>query len=308
MKRISALFLVLSLLLAGCGKNAEFPIPQGIQTIRAILKPVAFSLKRRGTHALIAPDGKMAAYAESTAVNLHVLEGREVELQGIFEKNSDPAALPVFVVQKVLNGGDDALRAWTIPVLRLSINVPRNWKGSIQGSSANFTASGFTAPALTITQKQTPSANPESLYGPAALPDSAAAGEPLVVGLRKAVAHTDDVRHSWIVRVTVPASGGSDTVFTFSFDAHLTDEQQRASFTDILATVQFSSAGGSSRSPSSGSMTSSSADAAGSSGSVFSRAAGDGAPCGGSAGILCPKGLFCKISDTESESGICTKR
>ncbi|MSR86925.1 hypothetical protein EXS70_02010 [Candidatus Peribacteria bacterium] len=173
MKRTS-LFLLSLLLLSACGKEVEFPVPPGVQTVRAMLQAVPFSLKRRGTHALLASDGKVAAYAESTAVNLRMLEGRQVLLQGVYEKNIDPSAFPVLVVQKVLEGGEEEQRPWVMPA-RASSSSSRN-------------------------------------------------------------------------------------------------------------------AGASSQGPSSG------------------RATGEGAPCGGSAGILCPSGFYCRITDPVGESGLCAKR
>ncbi len=303
-RRILLVVLFL-LLLTSCEKKPEFPIPEGVQTVRAVLKPVPFSLKRRGTHALIGADGKMAAYAESTAVNLRLLEGRDVELEGIFEKNSDPAALPVFVVQKVLKSGEEALRPWTIPALGLSLELPRSWKGSIKGSSATFTASGFTSPVLSISTVSSPSpTNPSPLYGPLPVSGSDSSAELLVVASRKAEAtRTAD---TWTVKILPATKDGKQHVLVFAIQSDIPADEQLQTYRKILTSIQFTSGGASSRAASSATSKRSSAAATGSPGS--SRAGGDGAPCGGVAGILCPSGFYCRITDPVGESGVCTKK
>ena len=309
MKRALTTLLFATILLAGCTKKNEFPIPVGVQTVRAILQPVPFSLKRRGTHALLGADGKIAAYAESTAVNLHALEGRMVELQGTFEKNSDPAALPVLVVTKILNRGEDEMRLWKVPALGLSLQVPHDWKASIQGQKSTFTASGSTAPVLTITLKALPppsAAGGEPLYGPSSLPDGRSP-ETLTVGSRKAMAVLSV--DAWIVRVAPPAvpAGGKEVDFTFAIRPELAAEDQVLLARKILASVEFSFTNTSARSSSSATVFPTSfPSSAGSTNST--RAAGEGAPCGGIAGILCPKGLLCSIKDPATDSGICIKR
>lgn len=305
MRRTLSLLLLLSLSLTACSKDAAFPIPEGVQTVHAILKPIPFSLTRRGTHALVGMDGKIAAYAESTAVNLRALEGREVTLEGVFEANSDPAALPVLVVQRVLESGGEERRVWTIPALRLALKLPRSWKGSIKGTSATFTASGFTVPVLTIVGSARASSAP--LYGPLPLPPASSAAEVFVVGLRRATAAVTSNGQAWVIRVA-PGSGESvETVFTFALRTDLPSAGQMTLYKTMLDSVTFTGNTPTSRSASSTvSRVTSSMNRSGAAGS--SRAAGEGAPCGGVAGILCPGGLYCKITDPVSDSGVCTRR
>ncbi len=303
MRRITAFSLLLGiLLLSGCGKS-EVPLPKGIVTVHGYLQPVPFSLKRRGTHGLMtASGGTLIAYAESSTVNLRLLEGQEVELEGMLERNTNPDDSPVFVVQKVLSGSAELLRPWKIPALGLSLSLPMSWKGTIKGASATFSISGSTLPpsALTIITRKVPAASSQPLYGPLSV-SSASAEEYLLVGLRKAVA-TVDADGLWIVRVAPPASGGLETVFTFP---SLPLELHRVPHRNILKTVTFMTTGGTSSSRGSSVMIVPPA----SSGSAESnRAQGEGSACGGVAGILCPKGLYCKITDIAGESGVCTKR
>lgn len=298
------LVLLLGVLFLTACEKAEIPLPQGVQVVRGYLQPVPFSLKRRGTHALYTGSGgTMIVYAESTGVNLRLLEGQDVELEGVFEKNSEVGALPVLVVGKILAGSDEQMRPWAIPALGLSVNLPKSWKGSIKGGSATFTASGFTMPVLTITARKTArAASGQPVYGP--LPVSSP-GELLVVGLRKALADVDAASEAWVVRVAPSPSGTSETIFTFALQSASPVASQVLLYRNILKTVEFKAATMSAASSATSSIPQSGSSASATSGS---RAGGEGSVCGGVAGILCPKGLFCKITDAVSESGVCTKR
>lgn len=308
MKRIVAVVYLGTFLLSACSREAAFPIPEGVQTVYAVLQPVPFSLQRRGTHALVGADGQIAAYAESTVVNLHALEGRQVGLQGVFERNIDPSMLPVLVVQSVLSGGDD-LRLWTVPALSLSLKVPAAWKGSIRGQNVTFTASGYTLPVLSVAVQPSTSGSPGALYGPIPLPGgSASSPELLVVGLRKAEAALTD--GTWTVVIYPPPTGGKRYLFTFTLQTSTNIDQQLLVYRAVLATVQFPSAPPPARSSASSVRPPipQRSSAGVTEGSSRSRAGGEGAPCGGNAGILCPKGYYCAISDPVSESGLCRQR
>ncbi len=302
MKRLTiCLFLVM--LVVGCTEK-EIPLPEGIQTVSGYLTSVPFSLQRRGTHALLTASGStLIAYAESSAVNLRLLEGQDVQLEGVLEKNLSPKDSPVFVVQKVLQGSDEQMRPWAIPALGLSVNLPKSWKGTIKGGSATFTAAKPSIPSLTITTRNVAASSPGSdqpLYGPLPVSSDAADGELLVVGLRKAQAHIN-AEGFWIVRIAPSASGGSETVFTFP---PLPVELHLMPYRTILKTVQFSVGTTASSVRTEASFSALPPASAGST----SRASGEGAACGGVAGILCPKGLLCTITDPVSESGVCARR
>lgn len=301
-KTVSVLFVCVALLgVSACETKAV--LPTGVQTIHAVVQSVPFSLKRRGTHGLLDSQGTMFAFAESTAVNLRALEGREVDLEGIYEQNTDDEALPVVVVQKVINGGEEELRSWKIPALGLTVHLPRSWKGVVQGKTAAFTATGSAAPVLTITTvagAQTSSAG--SQYG--ALPSPSI--DAFVVGLRKATAEMNADGDRWVVRVV---SADSRTDFAFSLTEG-SAEQQVASFRRFLKTVTFDSGASASKATSSraSSMPAPSSVSGSTGSSGTSRASGEGSPCGGVAGILCPKGFYCKIADSTTETGTCVKR
>ena len=136
------------------------------------------------------------------------------------------------------------------------------------------------------------------------------ASELLVVGLRKATAQFSADHSSWIVAVTQPPTpeGTLQTVFTFAVRPDLPSGQQFSSYRNILRTVEFPFTAGTPSTQSSSSVRTFHGSSASSEGSVQPRAAGEGAPCGGSAGILCPNGLYCRIIDAGSDSGLCAKR
>lgn len=303
--------------LAACGKQVEFPVPAGIQTIKGVLQPVPFSLKRRGTHAILGPDGKLFSYAESREVHLGTLEGIEVTMIGSFEKNTDASLPPVLIIQKIEGMAHEGSRPWIIPALALSLDLPRSWKGTIRGATAEFTASGSTVQMLTIIRHRTANAGPRPLYGPLPVIESpssssSVAGDVFVVGLRRASALFSDDRRSWAVSVGDGAQGaGDETVFSFALRADLSSELQIAAFRNILGTVTFHgvAAGVSSASVFRASSAGPVRQSGGSAGSAAagSRAAGEGAPCGGTAGILCPKGLYCRIASPADDSGVCVR-
>lgn len=312
MKRIAALVLLLGVLVQTSCQKTEIPLPQGVQTVRGFLQHVPFSLKRRGTHAIYtASGGAMIAYAESATVNLSRMDGQEVELEGILEKNTSSEEYPVLVVQKILQGYEQ-MRPWKIPALGLSLSVPIGWKGTIKGNSATFTASESIMPVLTVAARKelvAPQPSRHPLYGPLAVSSleslSVSVTKPneehLVVGFRKARAYTDS-EGFWVVRIAPPALEGLEIVFRFpppSVELHLIP------YRNILKTVEFNA---NTNTASSARITTfSSAEFTASAGST-SRASGAGATCGGLAGILCPRGLFCKITDPLNESGVCTAR
>ena len=150
---LSLIALATVLLIAGCGPR-EAPLPAGLQNIRGQLRRADISLTRRGTHELVQND--VAVYlVESPTVNLHQLEGKEVELQGMLERNSDPAALPVLVVTSIVGGQAESMRAWSIPGLGISFEAPRSWTGDIANSVAQFTVSGSTVPVLRVLREET---------------------------------------------------------------------------------------------------------------------------------------------------------
>lgn len=278
---LTTLFTV-PLLLSSCGKK-PIEIPVGVQTVRAQVETVPFSRKRRGTHQLLR-DGQIFAFAESTTVPLHDVVGKEADLVGIFERNTDPTDFPVLVVQEIRGQTVSKLKPWAIPSLSLNLQLPLGWKGDIKAGTAEFSTSGSLLLRITErTAAQTSSSGTES--------------ETFLVGLRTAHAELDTVASRWIVRVTGEKSK-PDTIFAFTVNPVAPLDQQMQLFRRVLATVRFGTVSSSAPKSSSGSPSS----VAGSAGVL------PGTPCGGPAGILCPAGFSCVITEAGSDSGTCKKR
>lgn len=100
-----AVVVFLALMVAGCAPRAadSVPVPQGIVRVQGVLSPAGLSTVRRGSF-LLSQGGRMVYYAESPTIPLHRFVGCNCSFRGLVEPNSDPAALPVLVVQEVEGG------------------------------------------------------------------------------------------------------------------------------------------------------------------------------------------------------------
>lgn len=100
-----AVIVFLALMVAGCAPRAAdvVPVPQGIVRVQGVLLPAGLSTVRRGSF-FLSQGGRMVYYAESPTIPLHRFVGCDCSFRGVVEPNSDPAALPVLVVQEVEGG------------------------------------------------------------------------------------------------------------------------------------------------------------------------------------------------------------
>jgi hypothetical protein len=268
----SVAFAILLVGLQSCTRRAEQPLPEGPQTMSGVLVPVPLSLSRRGTHALT-QGGTQTYYVESTKQDLRNFEGVDVIISGLFERNSDPDALPVLVASGV-KLVDMPVKSWSYESLGITLETPSHWLPQEFDDGVQFTQTGSTQVLLKI--------HPSVLTQ---LP----AGTMLQVAGRKAT------RVSGSGEQTVYVLNGR-TILSFSYqppvNAPLTAAER--DFNRVLRSVKFSA----------------------SSSSVSSRAAGTGSvqtgtggtagvPCGGAAGVLCPSGQYCEITDTAEGIGRC---
>lgn len=255
------------LILSACNKPTQTALPQGTQTVTGALMPAELSLNRRGTH-LLSLNGQDVYYVESSTVNLRNFEGQDVAVTGLFELNSDPAAFPVLVATKIVSV-ESPSHPWTVPALNLRLSAPLTWNADIFDDGIIFSQTGSTVSLLKI--------HKSSL---AQLPT----GTPLVVGGLRAS------------RVTT-ASGvviyvqNSKDILAINVDKSLVDVQKSDLAQDALRVV---------RSISFTNVSSSSS-------SAFPTGTGSvtGTPCGGAAGVLCPTGSYCQITDTAAGIGVC---
>ncbi len=291
-------FLIVSvLLLAGALSSCGRPVlPEGPQEVEGKLERVPLSLTRRGTHLLKDLQGEDIAYAESTAINLGTVQGDIVTLQGIYDYNINPRDLPVFVVQKVLKGGENTLKHWELPFFASGIDVPAFWEGGVAGTVASFHEPASTEPVLEI---MTGSASTL----PFDFKTFSASGTilkvtPVVVGLKRAASILDEKSGTWTVYVDASSPSAPQEkrilVLRFALAEEAAPEEQIARFQRFVRTLKFAEKP---KPP---------ATAQPATGSGATK--GDGQPCGGPAGILCPAGYYCQITDQAISSGVCRKR
>ncbi|HVW67127.1 MAG TPA: hypothetical protein VHA78_05385 [Candidatus Peribacteraceae bacterium] len=269
---IIGVFLVaVSLTLASCGKPGQQPLPQGTLSFTGSLVQAELSLTRRGTH-ILRQNGHDALYVESSKVNLNQYEGMDVTITGHLEPNSDPSAQPVIVADSV-SLIQVPSHDWNLPALKMSFSAPLAWQGSLYTDGVSFTETGSMTPILKIYRSSLNVLPP---------------GTPLVVGGQGAVKTTTasgDV---------IYVQNGSDIIAIeaapqLSVSTGNNSEQQNLE--RLLKSVTF---------------TGSSSSSFGS-GTVIPAGTGStaGMPCGGPAGILCPAGSFCEITDRTSGIGVC---
>lgn len=270
MKRLPV-FLLLgsSLLLTACWeKTPPAFLPEGVQTMTGTLIPAEISTLRRGSH-LLTEGGKRLCFVESTSVNLRSLEGKNVVIRGVFEANSDPTLLPVLVAEDAQTVEKDQ-QSVSLPAFDLKGQAPRSWMMATQAGATVFVLEGSATPLISISlAKQTP------------LPSD---GVPFTIAGKHAIRRTDRESGTEIMA----GERGAD-LLTLTFTPPKAPEEAevlRAQWMAFLSSLQF----GATASSRSGSATS---------------GAADGAPCGGTAGILCPPGQYCAITDFKENIGRC---
>lgn len=255
------------LLLQGCTPGGQV-IPSGVQTLSGALQPVDLSLVRRGSHVLL-QDGKQIYYVESSAVNLRSYEGMDVVVKGTVEKNSNDSYLPVLVATEVKENIVPS-REEDVSLLNINLRIPLDWvtQEFDDGVSYSRTVAG---PSVLKLYKST------MAYLPS--------GTPLVIGGERAVR----IQKAGSGSVLLHVQHGKD-FFTISYtpEAGMTDVDLLRVLKSIVFTNKSSSSSGS------GSV-------------VVPSGSGSqvGMPCGGEAGILCPAGSYCGITDTATGIGHC---
>ncbi len=276
MQRNRFSFTALALLfLAACTSLTPLPpLPEGVQTLTGTIVPTTMSTARRGTH-LLRQSGSDHAYLESSTVLLREFQGRTTALRGHFERNIDARDLPVFVVKSVVSS-DETFRSWSSTDLGIDANIPTRWGISpTEDGGIRFIPAGSLAPVVAIsrfTERPLPSGIALSIDG------------------GRAIRFLDDI--SGEQRIAIEQySGYLELSFT---PQHETDPvAARAEWMAFLRSVRVKgniplNASGSSRAATSG---------------ISSLR--DRQPCGGVAGVLCPSGQYCEITDLDQNIGIC---
>lgn len=283
----AVLLIAIGFSLSG-GWTRSATIPTGEQTVHAVITAAPISLDRRGTHMLMT-GSTLFAFAESSTVNLRSFEGQTVEIVGTYELNIRPNDLPVVVV-KSIKGNEPEWKNWSIQGLSLEIKTPKEWKVTKTASGADFTSSGSVHPVLSIhltplSETQFQSGDKRTVEGRRAF----VTGDGGVVVLGVDRGSTTDI-----------APNKRLMAFTFDLGALGDDATAMESFERIIRSIRLgflsdSSASSTSRSTYGGTDT------------PTSSGVGVGSPCGGEAGVLCPPGLYCEITDRDLNIGKCAR-
>lgn len=255
-------------LLQGCSTISR-NIPEGVQTLSGSLQPVDLSLTRRGTHVLL-QDGKQVYYVESSAVNLRLFEGTDVVVTGTVEANSDDSYLPVLVATDVREN-EVPSKEESVDLLNVRLNIPLDWvrQEFEDGVSYSRTVAGPSVLKLYASSMS---------YLPS--------GTPLVIGGERAVRIQKAGSGSVLLHVQ---HGKEFLTINYTPEKEMGD----ADLLRILKSVAFTNK-------------SSSSSGSGSSVVVPSGTGSQaGMPCGGEAGILCPAGSYCSITDPATGIGHC---
>ncbi len=234
--------------------------------------PTTISTSKRGTH-ILRQSGNDEAYLESSTVLLREFQGRTTALRGHFERNIDERDLPVFVVESVVSS-DQTVRPWKSEDLGIEATIPTRWGVSLgEDGRTLFIPAGSLTPIAAITRftdRDYPS------------------GIALSIGGGRAIRFLDDISGEQRIAIEQP-SGYLELSFT---PQHETDPAAaRAEWLAFLRSLKVKGIAPASLS----SSRTSPSDAP----------IRDRTPCGGVAGILCPSGQYCEITDLDQNVGIC---
>lgn len=258
-------------------------LPSGEQQLVGLLESAPLSVKRRGTH-ILQNEGGIVTYVESSTIRLSAYEDQVVELTGVYEPNTE-GSIPVLVVSAVnVFGEEQAL--WKSADLELRISTPSEWDGQVSQAGITFTSDDLPDEFLRI------------ILSPlTALPS----GSSLRIDGQEAVMEEDEgMLEYWILYQEDVHHITFDPPSTLSaYEYQLLRQQVEAAIMSIRyeqSAIRSSQASSITPAPvSSGS--------AGSTDSAASQIGGQ--PCGGPAGILCPSGFYCEITDAEIGAGEC---
>lgn len=259
--------VVAALLLTSCQKPDDKTLPEGPQTMTGILVPLPISVSRRGTHTLM-QNGHSTYVVESSTVNLRHFEDVEAIVTGHLEPNIDPDS-PAVLVASGVTLVEIPLRSWSIPAFSMMIDTPPDWNPSFFPDGARFSQTGSSV-ILSI--------------HPSLQPSLPAGNSQQVAGYPGVIVTGSGMQTLFLRR--------GAQILTFEYHESTSASARADLFLRMLRSVRFTAAS------SVRSATSSAVTGTGSTGGL-------GAPCGGPAGVLCPSGQFCEVTDTATNIGRC---
>ena len=265
-------FFASIILLAGCTETRANQSALGPVSATGTLIRSDISLVRRGTHLLIIKNEKMY-YVESKKENLGALEGQNVYIEGIAEKNTTNNELPVLVAEKVSPiENNQKKHIWEIPALGIVISTPENWKATLQKNIASFSLPEENTPVLVI-----------QMSSGRTLP----IGNNIFIANRRGVQISDVEGKKKDIFVE-----GKNGIIHLHFDWNMTTisedtEMPESQYADIIASLSFQKTTDS---------------------TITKTGTGAAMLCGGYSGILCQEGYFCNVTNAETRIGTCIKR
>lgn len=265
----SAFLLVV---VASCSFESEPDLPQGVQTMTGRLIPVSLSVTRLGTHALT-QDGEPVYLVESSKADLRDYEGVDVVVTGLIERNTDPKALPVLVASGVVLV-DQPTKMWQVEPLMLSLDVPEEWSMMEFDDGVQFSLTGSDLVQLKVHSSALTELPPGTITQ---------------VAGRKASRTTVSGTH-----VVYVQNGRLIIAISRPVDPEANQKIAEAEFNRILRSVKFV-----------GQTTSSRATTSAGASQTSAATSTQGVPCGGPAGVLCPSGQYCEVTDHENGIGRC---
>jgi hypothetical protein len=210
-------------------------------------------------------NGEEVSLVESSAVNLRQIEGIDVVVTGHFERNTDPDALPVLVASGVTLVNLQ-MRTWPLPAQGISLETPTSWSPTYFPDGVQFSQTGSNVFLAVSTGALSP------------LP---ATGR-MTVGGRPAALVTSSGAQTLYVH-------NGSSMLQMEFAASIAGGDTLVM--RIIRSVRFAGPSSASSAPRTGT------------GSATSSVTG--IPCGGAAGVLCPSGQYCEITDSATNIGRC---
>ena len=205
-------------------------------------------------------------FLESKMVNLRPYEGMTVTVSGQIEVNVDSSDWPVMVVSHV-EGGQLEERVYTIDAWGMEFHLPPPWRMAEQDGTFLLFEEGEKVPIITLYREED-----------GKLPK----GVPIVVGGKRAERILNEISGHQEIHVL---HDGAIIVFLFSPQEGADIPKLQQNFLRLIQSVSFRLSERGEKTVATGS--------------------GRLSPCGGTAGILCPQGFYCDITDAAANIGHC---
>lgn len=259
----------LSLLLLACAQQPSTnpPLPEGIQEISGYLIPAELSLVRRGTHLLL-NEGIQRYFVESKVTSLQTFEGKEVMIRGTLKQNTDATKLPVLLVEEIREQ-EEAWKKVSIQSMGLTMEIPPEWNiEKTERDEVRLIPLSSTKAIVRISKED----------------QQAREGTPIRVGNQSGKRVLNE--ETGVQEIFIP---DRDFIIVMRFIPEDPDRllEERMAFLRLLQSIEW--------------------HASSSESNLSSSAKEYGAPCGGSAGVLCPESFYCEIADFKEGIGRCVK-